>query len=146
MQSIIDAISEDSFGKKRITFFKKNKLIECWIEKKNSPSKITEIHLAKIIQIVKPIKRVFYELFNGSQASARYKADPPNIGELEIITIIAEQRDGKPVHAQRGFFLKSKFAIILNEDNFLGISKKIINENERENLINLAIKTKLKQT
>ena len=144
MQSIIDAIFEDSFSKKRISFFKRNKLIECWIQNNNAPSNITEIHLAKIIQIVKPIKRVFYELFNGSQVSARYKLDPPSIGNLEIITIIAEQRDGKPAHAQRGFFLKSKYAIILNEDNFLGISKKIINENDREKLINLAIKTNLK--
>ncbi len=144
MQSIIDAIFEDSFSKKRISFFKRNKLIECWIQNNNAPSNITEIHLAKIIQIVKPIKRVFYELFNGSQVSARYKIHPPIIGDLEIITIIAEQRDGKPAHAQRGFFLKSKYAIILNEDNFLGISKKIINENYREKLINLAIKTNLK--
>ena len=66
---------------------------------------------------------MFYELFNGSQVSARYKLDPPIIGDLEIITIIAEQRDGKPAHAQRGFFLKSKYANILNKDNFLGISK-----------------------
>ena len=70
MQSIIYAISEDSFSKKRISFFKRNKLIECWIQNDNAPSNITEIHLAKIIQIVKPIKRVFYELFNGSQVSA----------------------------------------------------------------------------
>ena len=82
---------------------------------------------------------MFYELFNGSQVSARYKLDPPNIGDLEIITILAEQRDGKPAHAQRGFFLKSKYAIILNEDNFLGISKKILNENYHEKLMNLAI-------
>ena len=144
MQSIIDAISEDSFGEQRISFFKNNKLIECWMQNNNAQSKISEIHLAKIIQIVKPIKRVFYELFNGSQVSARYKLEPPKIGDLEIITIVAEQRDGKPAHAQRGFFLKSKYAIILNEDNFLGISKKIINENDREKLINLAIKTNLK--
>ena len=59
MQSIIDAISEDSFGEQRISFFKRNKLIECWIQNNNALSNITEIHLAKIIQIVKPIKRVF---------------------------------------------------------------------------------------
>ena len=144
MQSIIDGISEDSFGEQRISFFKNNKLIESWMQNNNAQSKISEIHLAKITQIVKPIKRVFYELFNGSQVSARYKLEPPKIGDLEIITILAEQRDGKPAHAQRGFFLKSKYAIILNEENFVGISKKIINENDREKQINLAIKTNLK--
>ena len=47
---------------------------------------------------------MFYELFNGSQVSARYKLEPPKIGGLEIITIVADQRDGKPAHAQKDSF------------------------------------------
>ena len=41
MQSIIDGISEDSFGEQRISFFKNNKLIESWMQNNNAQSKIS---------------------------------------------------------------------------------------------------------
>ena len=143
MNSISYLIAEESLGEKRISLFAEDKLMECWIENDNLPLKITEIHIAKVIQVLKPLKRIFYELFNGSQVSARYKDIPPKIGDLEVITIKAEGREHKPAHAQRGFYLKSKFSIILNEENFLGVSKKITNELERERLKNIATKTDL---
>ena len=50
MKQITDIISETSFGESRVGFFSGDQLIECWIEKNQSSAKITEIHLAKVIQ------------------------------------------------------------------------------------------------
>ena len=71
MNQITDIISESSFGESRVGFFSDDKLIECWIENNKSPTKITEIHLAKVIQIVKPINRIFYKLYNETEVSSR---------------------------------------------------------------------------
>ena len=144
MNNISCLIVEKSLGNNRISLFAQDRLMECWIEDDNLPFKITEIHLARVIQVLKPLKRIFYELFNGSQISARFRDVPPKVGDIEIITIKAEKREHKPAHAQRGFYLKSKYSIILNEENFLGISKNIINESERERLKCISTKIGLK--
>ena len=71
MNQITDIISETSFGESRVGFFSGDQLIEFWIEKNQSSAKITEIHLAKVMQIVKPINRIFYKLNNGTEVSSR---------------------------------------------------------------------------
>ena len=145
MKQITDIISEKSFGESRVGFFSGDQLMECWIEKNQSPAKITEIHLAKVIQIVKPINRIFYKLYNGTEVSSRCFDNFPEIGNFEIITIAAEKKEDKPAHAQRGFFLKGKFAIAVNKDNFIGISKNIVEESERDRLDRIANETGIKK-
>lgn len=144
MNQITDIISESSFGESRVGFFSDDKLIECWIEKNQSPAKITEIHLAKVIQIVKPINRIFYKLYNGTEVSSRCFDNFPETGTLEIITIASEKKEDKPAHAQRGFFLKGKFAIAVNKDDFVGLSRNIFEESERDRLERIANETGIK--
>ena len=104
MTSPTEILSEHSLGQKRISFFSGNKLLECWIEKENSSLRIGEIHYAKVIQVEKLLNRIFYKLNNGLEVSSRLNDKKPNIGDLEIITITAEERENKPAHAQQGFF------------------------------------------
>ena len=143
MTSPTEILSEDSLGQKRISFFSGNKLLECWIEKENTSVRIGEIHYARVIQVEKLLNRIFYKLNNGLEVSSRLKDKKPNIGDLEIITITAEGRENKPAHAQRGFFLKGGSAIIIDNKEFLGISKKIINENKRDTITSIAKDTGL---
>ena len=143
MTSPTEILSEDSLGQKRISFFSGNKLLECWIEKENPSVRIGEIHYARVIQVEKLLNRIFYKLNNGLEVSSRLKDKKPNIGDLEIITIIAEGRENKPAHAQQGFFLKGGSAIIIDNKEFLGISKKIINENKRDTITSIAKDTGL---
>ena len=145
MKQITDIISETSFGESRVGFFSEDQLLECWIEKNQSPTKITEIHLAKVIQIVKPINRIFYKLYNGTEVSSRCFENFPEIGTFEIITIATERKEDKPPHAQRGFFLKGKFAIAVNKDNFIGLSRNILEESERDRLEKIANETGIKK-
>ena len=145
MKQITDIISETSFGESRVGFFSGDQLLECWIEKNQSPTKITEIHLAKVMQIVKPINRIFYKLYNGTEVSSRCFDNFPEIGTFEIITIAAERKEDKPPHAQRGFFLKGKFAIAVNKDNFIGLSRNILEESERDRLEKIANETGIKK-
>ena len=143
MTSPTEILSEDSLGQKRISFFSGNKLLECWIEKENTSLRIGEIHYARVIQVEKLLNRIFYKLNNGLEVSSRLKDKKPNIGDLEIITITAEGRENKPAHAQQGFFLKGGSAIIIDNKEFLGISKKIINENKRDTITSIAKDTGL---
>ncbi len=145
MKQITDIISETSFGESRVGFFSDDKLIECWIENNKSPTKITEIHLAKVIQIVKPINRIFYKLYNETEVSSRCFNNFPEIGTLEIITIASETKEDKPPHAQRGFYLNGKFAIVVNKDNFIGLSRNIVEESERERLDRIANEAGIKK-
>ena len=92
MKQITDIISETSFGESRVGFFSGDQLIECWIEKNQSFAKITEIHLAKVMQIVKPINRIFYKLYNGTEVSSRCFENFPETGTLEIITIASDTK------------------------------------------------------
>ena len=143
MTSPTEILYEHSLGQKRISCFSGNKLLECWIEKENTSLRIGEIHYARVIQVEKLLNRIFYRLNNGLEVSSRLNDKNPNIGDLEIITIIAEERENKPAHAQRGFFLKGGSAIIIDNKDFLGISKKIININERERITSIAKDTGL---
>ena len=143
MTSPTEILSEDSLGQKRISFFSGNKLLECWIEKENTSLRIGEIHYARVIQVEKLLNRIFYKLNNGLEVSSRLNDKNPNIGDLEIITITAEERENKPAHAQQGFFLKGGSAIIIDNKEFLGISKKIINRNERDRITAIAKDTGL---
>ncbi len=143
MTSPIEILSEDSLGQKRISFFSDNKLLECWIEKDNSSLRIGEIHYARVIQVEKLLNRIFYRLNNGLEVSTRLNDKNPNIGDLEIITITAEERENKPAHAQQGFFLKGGSAIIIDNKEFLGISKRIIDRNERNRITAIAKDTGL---
>ena len=143
MTSPTKILSESSLGQKRISFFLDDKLLECWIESENPSLRIGEIHYARVTQIEELINRVFFKLNNGSVVSARLNERNTNIGNLEILTITAEERENKPAHAQRGFFLKGSSAIIIDNKDFLGISKKIININERERITSIAKDTGL---
>ena len=143
MTSPTEILSEDSLGQKRISFFSGNKLLECWIEKENTSLRIGEIHYARVIQVEKLLNRIFYKLNNGLEVSSRLNDKKPNIGDLEIITITAEERENKPAHAQQGFFLKGGSAIIIDNKEFLGISKKIIDRNERDRITAIAKDTGL---
>ncbi|MDA9734489.1 ribonuclease E/G [SAR116 cluster bacterium] len=143
MTSPTEILSEHSLGHKRISFFLGNKLLECWIEKENTSLRIGEIHYARVIKVEKLLNRIFYKLNNGVEVSSRFKDKNPIIGDLEIITIIAEERENKPAHAQQGFFLKGGSAIIIDKKEFLGISKKIINIKERERITEIAKDTGL---
>ena len=143
MTSPTEILSENSLGQKRISFFSDDKLLECWIESENPSLRIGEIHYARVSQVKKLINRIFFKLYNGLEVSARFKERSPKIGDLEIITIASEERETKPAHAQRGFFLKGSSAIIIDNQNFLGISKKIINLNERDRITSIAKNTGL---
>ena len=150
MTSPTEILSENSLGQKRISFFSDDKLLECWIESENPslskiliPILIGEIHYARVIQVEKLLNRIFYKLNNGLEVSSRLNDKNPNIGDLEIITITAEKRENKPAHAQQGFFLKGGSAIIIDNKEFLGISKKIINRNERDRITAIAKDTGL---
>ncbi len=143
MTSPTEILSEDSLGQKRISFFSDNRLLECWIEKENTSLRIGEIHYAKVIQVEKSLNRIFYKLNNGLEVSSRLNDKKPNIGDLEIITITAEKRENKPAHAQQGFFLKGGLAIIIDNKEFLGISKRILNINERDRITAIAKDTGL---
>ncbi len=143
MTSPTEILSEDSLGQKRISFFSDNKLLEYWIESENPTLRIGEIHYARVTQVEKLLNRIFYKLNNGSEVSARLSNKNPKIGDLEIITITAEERENKPVNAQRGFFLKGGSAIIIDNNEFLGISKRIININERDRITAIAKNTGL---
>ena len=129
MTSPTEILSEDSLGQKRISFFSGNRLLECWIEKENTSLRIGEIHYARVVQVEKLLNRIFYKLNNGLEVSSRLNDKKPNIGDLEIITITAEGRENKPAHAQQGFFLKGGSAIIIDNKEFLGISKKFDDSN-----------------
>ena len=59
MNNISCLIVEKSLGNNRISLFSQDRLMECWIEDDNLPFKITEIHLARVIQVLKPLKRIF---------------------------------------------------------------------------------------
>ena len=89
MKKITDIISETSFDESRVGFFSDDQLIECWIENNKSPVKITEIHLAKVIQIVKPINRIFYKLCNGTEVSSRCFDNFPETGFNEGFALIS---------------------------------------------------------
>tara|TARA_Y100001970_G_scaffold289659_1_gene420753 strand:+ start:3333 stop:4586 length:1254 start_codon:yes stop_codon:yes gene_type:complete len=143
MTNPTEILSENSLGQKRISFFSDDKLLECWIESENPSLRIGEIYYARVSQVKKLINRIFFKLDNGLEVSARFKERSPKIGDLEIITITAEERETKPAHAQRGFFLKGSSAIIIDNQNFLGISKKIINLNERDRITSIAKNTGL---
>ena len=143
MTSPTEILSEDSLGQKRISFFSVNKLLECWIEKENTPLRIGEIHYARVIQVEKLLNRIFFKLNNGLEVSSRLNNKNPNIGDLEIITITAEERENKPAHVQQGFFLKGGSAIIIDNKEFLGISKRIIDRNERDRITAIAKDTGL---
>ena len=143
MTSPTEILSENSLGQKRISFFSDDKLLECWIESENPSLRIGEIHYARVIQIEKLLNRIFYKLNNGLEVSSRLNDKNPNIGDLKIITITAEKRENKPAHAQQGFFLKGGSAIIIDNKEFLGISKKIINRNERDRITAIAKDTGL---
>ena len=106
MTSPTEILSENSLGQNRISFFSDDKLLECWIESENPSLRIGEIHYARVIQVEKLLNRIFYKLNNGLEVSSRLNDKNPNIGDLEIITIFAEERENKPAHAQQGFFLK----------------------------------------
>ena len=118
MTSPTEILSENSLGQKRISFFSDNKLLECWIEKENTSLRIGEIHYARVIQVEKLLNRIFYKLNNGLEVSSRLNDKNPNIGALEIITITAEERENKPAHAQRGFFLKGFCFVIIHKTLF----------------------------
>ena len=143
MTSPTEILSENSLGQKRISFFSDHKLLECWIESENPSLRIGEIHYARVIQVEKLLNRIFYKLNNGLEVSSRLNDKNPNIGDLEIITITAEKRENKPAHAQQGFFLKGGSAIIIDNKEFLGISKKIINKDERDRITAIAKDTGL---
>ena len=143
MTNPTEILSENSLGQKRISFFSDDKLLEYWIESENPSLRIGEIHYARVSQVKKLINRIFFKLENGLEVSARFKERGPKIGDLEIITITAEERETKPAHAQRGFFLKGSSAIIIDNQNFLGISKKITNLNERDRITSIAKNTGL---
>ena len=104
MTNPTEILSENSLGQKRISFFADDKLLEYWIESENPSLRIGEIHYARVCQVQKLINRIFFKLDNGLEVSARFKERSPKIGDLEIITITAEERETKPAHAQRGFF------------------------------------------
>ena len=95
MTSPTKILSESSLGQKRISFFLDDKLLECWIESENPSLRIGEIHYARVTQIEELINRVFFKLNNGSVVSARLNERNTNIGDLEIITITAEERENK---------------------------------------------------
>ena len=143
MTSPTEILSEDSLGQKRISLFSGNRLLECWIENENTSLRIGEIHYARVIQVEKLLNRIFYKLNNGLEVSSRLNDKKPNIGDLEIITITAEERENKPAHAQQGFFLKGGSAIIIDNKEFLGISNRIININERDRITAIAKDTGL---
>ena len=88
---------------------------------KSYPNKITPYDIAAEISISLKknaiISKVNNELWDLDR-SIDFDCD------LEIITIVAEERENKPAHAQQGFFLKGGSAIIIDTKEFLGISKK----------------------
>ena len=135
---ITDIIVEDSLGEKRVSFFSDNKIIECWFDRNASPSKIDELHLASVNQVIKPLNRVFLTLFDGSSVSVRYKKNFPEVGTIEPITITADKNLIKPYQGVRGFNIKGKFSILTPHNKGIGISKNISDKIKRKRLKNLA--------
>ncbi len=138
MNNVTEIISEDSFGENRIAFFSQNKLLECWIDRKVAPSKISQIHLARVEKVLKGINRVFLKLHDGEEVSSRCNKEFPKVGDIIPITIIADRNQQKPTHAVLNCILKGSYSILTPHENHLGISKNITTQDERERLKVLA--------
>ena len=141
INTITHIISENSMGEERVGFFSDNKLVECWFDRKNSPSLIGQIHLAIVTQVLKHLNRVFFRLENNQIVSSRHTNNFPKIGSLEIITIIADQKGLKPPHAIKGAQIKGKYCFLTPHIKTLGISKKIKEKDIRANIKKLADKS-----
>ena len=138
LNTISDIIYEDSFGENRIAFFSQNKLIECWLDRKVAPSKISQIHLAKVERILEGVNRVILKLYDGEVVSSRCYKRFPKVGDIIPITIISDRNKQKPTHAVLNYFLKGSYTILTPHIKQIGISKTIINQKHRDRIKTLS--------
>ena len=123
--------------------FKENEMIQVYVEKMEADILLDNIYLAKVKNIVKNINAAFVEIEDGIMCylplenndmpifATPKKNTKINVGDTLVVQITKENVKTKAPYVTTNFGFTGKYVVLTHGKCKLGVSKKIVSEEER---------------
>ncbi len=151
-------------GRQFAALLEDGRLTEFFCEREPRPSAVGNIYKGKVENVLFGMNAAFvncglgrncylsmddtytdYTKYDGTMSALNNKNTPLKEGDEIIVQLLKPARGGKGAKITRHLSFVGKRLIYLPESTFLGISRKITNENEREKLLSIAARMRTKE-